>query len=839
MRNYKVGLDCGVDTGVLQKRWGILVRRIFARLSAVLAAVVFLAACGGGGGGGGGGQTFSLGGTVAGLGNANGLVLSDGVESVAISSDATTFSFPTRLSSGAAYSITVTTQPAGETCTVAGGSGTIGSANAANAVVTCSDQSYTVGGSIGGLTVSGLVLANGTDTLTVSAGATTFTMPTAVAYSSSYAITVKTQPADLACAVTNGSGTVPVGNVTNVVVTCTGQPFSLGGSISGLGNYTGLVLANGSDTLSISAGASTFTMPTAVPFGSSYAVTVQSAPAGLTCSVSSGSGTMPANNVSNVTVTCSDQSYTVGGSITGLAVSGLVLANGLDTLDVPPHSTSFTMPAQVAFTSSYSVKVQTQPNDATCTVGNGSGVVGAGPVTSVTVTCAQYSFTVGGTITGLNTAGLVLANVADTLNVLANAATFTMPAALANGASYDVMVQTNPTAVNCTVANGSGIVNGADVTNINTTCVPGTELVLDYLSPAIGSDPAYCNLMQASDGNLYGVIPLGGANNDGGTFIKLTPAGSVTVMWSFGAGMDGQRPNGQLIQGSDGNFYGTTENGGQYGFGTVYRMTPSGTETILWSFGGTSSDARYPNGYLAQASDGNFYGTSNGGGSNAYGTVFKITPDGTETVLWSFGASSTDGVTPNGGLIQASDGNLYGMTALGGASAVAGPATGQGTVFRLTLDGVETVIHSFGATVADGDGPGAGILLQASDGNLYGTTFQGGANNLGTVFKITLSGEESILWSFDAIPDAANPVAGLIQARDGNLYGTTFYGGTRGNGTIFRVTLSGTESVLWSFGYGSDGWGPQNTLVQATNGNFYGLGTSGGPTGSGIIFEFN
>jgi uncharacterized repeat protein (TIGR03803 family) len=814
---------------------GVVAERRILGAWCALWVTVFLAGCGGGGGhkDTGGVQTYSLGGTIAGLGDASGLVLADGLESVAIPAGSTGFSFPTPLSAGAEYSITVATQPTGETCTVAGGSGTIGSANIANAVVTCSDRSYTVGGTISGLTVSGLVLANGMDTLPVSAGATTFTMPTALAYTSSYSITVKTQPSGLACAVTNGSGTMPAGNLTNVAVTCSGQPFTLSGSIRGLGNNTGLVLANGSDTLNVSAGASTFSMPAAVPFGSPYSVVVQSAPAGLTCTVINGSGTMPASNVSNVTITCADQSYTIGGSVMGLHRPGLMLANGTDILSVPANATSFTMPASIAFGSSYAVTVQAQPDNTTCTVGNGSGVVGARPVTNITVTCSQDSFTVGGSITGLTVAGLVLASGTDTLQVLANAATFTLPASFANGASYNVTVKTHPTAVNCVVTNGSGTINDADVTNINIACGPGTEVLLSPMSATLGNTPNYGALIQANDGNLYGVASYGGDYN-GGTFFKLTPSGDVTVIWSFGAGMDGQRPTGRPVQGSDGTFYGTTANGGQYGYGTVFKITPAGTESVLWSFG-SGSDARYPNGYLLQASDGNLYGMSNSGGTSALGTVFKITLSGTESVLWSF-AGGGDGSQPFGGLIQASDGNLYGTTWRGGTSSVA-PA---GTVFRLTLSGTETVIHSFG-DAGDGVDPTSGTLLQASDGYLYGMTYQGGANDLGTVFKIDpTSGSELIFYSFNVGPDAAHPDAGLIQANDGNFYGTTTQGGTSGNGTIFKLTPSGTETVLSSFaGVGPDGYMPEGNLVQADNGSLYGLANAGGANGDGAIFELN
>ena len=223
------------------------------------------------------------------------------------------------LPSGANYSVTIQSQPTGETCSIAGATGIIQSANVANVVVTCSNLAYSLGGSISGLNGSGLVLANGTDTLTVSSGAVSFTMPTAVAFTSGYVLTVQTQPAGLACAVGNAMGTMPAGAVTNVAITCTDQPFKLGGTISGLGNNAGLILTNGSDALSVAVGSASFTMPTPVAFGSPYSVAVLAAPAGLTCTASNASATMPAGNVASVVITCSDRSYTVGGTISGPA----------------------------------------------------------------------------------------------------------------------------------------------------------------------------------------------------------------------------------------------------------------------------------------------------------------------------------------------------------------------------------------------------------------------------------------------------------------------------------------------------------------------------------------
>jgi uncharacterized repeat protein (TIGR03803 family) len=191
-----------------------------------------------------------------------------------------------------------------------------------------------------------------------------------------------------------------------------------------------------------------------------------------------------------------------------------------------------------------------------------------------------------------------------------------------------------------------------------------------------------------------------------------------------------------LIEGTDGNFYGTTTLGGAHGGGTVFKITLAGVETVLYSFGATNTDAFEPRAGLILGSDGNFYGTTYAGGAHQQsGTVFKITPTGAETVLYSFGATSTDAALPVAGLIQGTDGNFYGTTSSGGTNGVV--ALTAGTVFKVTPAGVETVLHSFGTSSTDGAEP-EGALIQGADGNLYGTTFLGGANSEGTVFKITL-----------------------------------------------------------------------------------------------------
>jgi uncharacterized repeat protein (TIGR03803 family) len=304
-----------------------------------------------------------------------------------------------------------------------------------------------------------------------------------------------------------------------------------------------------------------------------------------------------------------------------------------------------------------------------------------------------------------------------------------------------------------------------------------------------------------------------------------------TLLWSFGGTGDGASPQAGLIQASDGNFYGTTTGGGAANnAGTAFKLTPAGVETVIWSFGGTSNDGANPATGLIQASDGNFYGTTTNGGIHGSGTVFKLTSAGVESVLWSFGGAG-DGANPQAGLIQASDGNFYGTTKGGGTH-------GYGTVFKLTPAGVETVLWSFGGT-GDGAWPFAS-LIQASDGSFYGTTNIGGANNAGTVFKLTPAGVATVLWSFGGASDGASPWAGLIQATDRNFYGTTQGGGVNNTGTIFRLTPSGAETVLHSFGRNdtSDGTNPFAGLIQATDGNLYGTTIGGGTNLKGTVFKY-
>jgi hypothetical protein len=431
---------------------------------AIAASLLALAACHGSGSD----VPLTLSGTVSGL-TTSGLTLTTLGVNLAVSSGATSFTFGAVLSDGVVYDVTVPIQPSGQLCTVTNGTGTATTANISNVVVTCSDRTFNIGGTISGLSVSGLVLANGSDTLSVPAGASSFTMPTGVAYGSSYALTVAKQPSGLTCDVTNGTGTMAAAAVTNIAVKCTDQPLTVGGSISGLGSATGLVLINGSDTYTVPASATSFTLGAPESPGSTYAVRVQSQPAGMTCSASNGPGTMPTHNVTDVSISCSDEAYSLGGTVAGLSTTGLVLSDGSDTYSVPANATNFTMPAAVAYGSRYRVSVEAQPAGLTCTVSGGTGTMPTSAVTSVEVTCASSSYTLGGSISGLTTSGLVLTDGMDNLSVSANATQFSMPNALAYGSSYAVTIQAQPSRGRCQITNGAGTVTG-DGGTIRVTC---------------------------------------------------------------------------------------------------------------------------------------------------------------------------------------------------------------------------------------------------------------------------------------------------------------------------------------------------------------------------------
>jgi uncharacterized repeat protein (TIGR03803 family) len=355
-----------------------------------------------------------------------------------------------------------------------------------------------------------------------------------------------------------------------------------------------------------------------------------------------------------------------------------------------------------------------------------------------------------------------------------------------------------------------------------------------------GTDGVFpVSVLDGGDGNFYGTTASGGPPPSSGTIFRMTPAGAVTVLHAFSGGMDGAVP-GAIIQAADGNFYGAT--GPTADGGTVFKMTPAGTFTTLHTFDGTDGFA--PTGPLVQASDGNFYGSTSFGGNvgcqlsgqglvSGCGTIFKMTPGGTVTVLHSFAGGTADGAKPSS-LIQASDGNFYGTTTFGGGT---GCTLGQGcgTVFSMTPAGVVTILYAFTNPLFPDSQyrPLPYSLIQAADGNFYGMTEAGGASFGGEVYRMTPSGTVTFLHTFTVL--GGGPTGPLLQAGDRTFYGWTSFDGT-GSGTLFRMTTAGDVTVVHTFD-GADG-AETSSLFQAADGNLYGTTTSGG-TGNGVVFELS
>ena len=369
-------------------------------------------------------------------------------------------------------------------------------------------------------------------------------------------------------------------------------------------------------------------------------------------------------------------------------------------------------------------------------------------------------------------------------------------------------------------------------------------------------------LVRDSSGNLYGTTVAGGdVNGCGGigcgTVFKVDNRGKLTPLYIFKGGADGAAPIGPVVRDATGNLYGTAYFGGDLskcvdltlGCGVVFKIDARGHETVLHKFSGNSTDGAAPSGGLIQDAAGNFYGTTIAGGDpscNVFpagcGTVFELDKHGHFRVLHAFAPGVQDGQRPWVGLVRDSAGNLYGTTTEGGVS-------DRGTVFKVDKRGKEIVLHSFTGFPNDGEDPRAD-LIRDSGGNLYGTTFLGGSDGVaGTVFKVDKHGNETVLYNFKGVKKGRLPYADLIRDAAGNLYGTTAQGGAcpldpRGCGTIFKLDKRGKLTVLYGFPGAGDGFDPQGGLIRDAVGNFYGTTFAGGDAncgsggGCGTVFKF-
>jgi uncharacterized repeat protein (TIGR03803 family) len=365
-----------------------------------------------------------------------------------------------------------------------------------------------------------------------------------------------------------------------------------------------------------------------------------------------------------------------------------------------------------------------------------------------------------------------------------------------------------------------------------TPSATATYLHIFAISETDGAQPNGPPL-QASDGKFYGTTRNGGANKcrpvseiPCGVIYRVNSAGDYELLHQFSAsGAEGYTALSALIEGPNGALYGTTAGGGAYGGGVVFQIGLDGAYRVLHSFGGTSDEGNTLTSALVLGKDENLYGVTSSGANNCVqipkaggncGTIFRLTRDGAMKTLYSFGDTPNGGVQPNGPLVQAPDGTFYGTTSLGGLY-------DRGTIFKLGTDGRLTTIHSFGATGLDPSSP-QGSLVFGTDGALYGTTPSGGAGN-GTVYRLDAAERVTVVRAFgkDGVIDGQGPAAFLTVGRDGQLYGTTRNGGPNGGGTAFRLTYAGSLTTLFSFGTGQNQpHDPEMGLIQGKDGALYG-----------------
>jgi uncharacterized repeat protein (TIGR03803 family) len=349
-----------------------------------------------------------------------------------------------------------------------------------------------------------------------------------------------------------------------------------------------------------------------------------------------------------------------------------------------------------------------------------------------------------------------------------------------------------------------------------------TSSVLVDFNGAYGGLP-YGSLVLDKSGNLFGTTFIGGTDDDGVVY-KIAASGGETVLHQFTGGTDGLGPIAGMIMDKHGNLYGTTLSGGNgcspFGCGTVFEIAPDGTETILYAFKGGTSDGSNPAAALVADAQGNLYGTTLEGGSGSLGTVFKLAPDGTETLLHNF-IGGSDGSTPDAAVIADAQGNLYGTTNSGGAG-------NGGTVFKIATDGTETILASFTLDGSFGSSLNSPLIMD-KQGNLYGTATTGGFGNCqdgcGTVFEITSGGSLNVIYRFDGGTDGGNPDAPLFVDRKGDFYGTTVGGGSgcggSGCGVVFKLTPKGKETTVYAFTGGYDGAQPYSPVIADKQGDFY------------------
>ena len=354
------------------------------------------------------------------------------------------------------------------------------------------------------------------------------------------------------------------------------------------------------------------------------------------------------------------------------------------------------------------------------------------------------------------------------------------------------------------------------------------HVIYSFAGGSDGGDP-YASLIRDGAGNLYSTFGYGGGPSFSGGVFKVTPNGTESVLYSFTGGADGAFPLSNVVRDNAGNLYGTTTQGGSSGAGVVFKVDPSGTETVLHNFTG-GTDGADPTGGLLLDKAGNLYGVTSQGGTSNDGVLFKIGPHGKETILHTFKGGKNDGKYPTyASLITDVLGNLYGVTEEGGLQ-------NGGILYKLSKTGQLTILHSFAGGKTDGCNV-LGTPVKDTAGNFYGTTSSCGTHMLGTVWKVGKYGKERVLHSFaGGTADGEYPLSGVIVDADGNLYGSTENGGAFNVGTIYEITNTGKFILLHSFN-GTDGKYPYGSVVHNAKGTLFGTAVNGGSIGYGTVWK--
>jgi uncharacterized repeat protein (TIGR03803 family) len=449
---------------------------------------------------------------------------------------------------------------------------------------------------------------------------------------------------------------------------------------------------------------------------------------------------------------------------------------------------------------------------------------------------------IGGTLTGLaSTTRITLSLGAETITLNSDGG-FQFRSPVADQAPYSVQISSRPVGQTCTLSGATGTAT-ADVNTVQVSCPPAAYSVLYAFGAhdvAVVGGALWGQVVQTPDGRLFGLTMVGG-NGGGGTAYSLGLDGSFTLLHTFGSeAHDGVTPLSSPTLAADGTVWGTTGYNIDGSWGTVFRMGTDGTVLTRIALPSSGEAGLWPMGRLQVMPNGDVVGTNNKHGANQCGTVFRATSAGVVSVLHAFKLGEPySGCNPRGGVALGPDGFLYGTAYNGGLYE-------RGTLFKLSTDGVLTVLHAFGDPLdpKDGRAPYAATPLWARDGQLYGTTSQGGAHGVGTVYRLSPSGAFTVLHAFGdpAVPnDGKSPVAGLIQGSDGHFYGVTASGGRYGMGALFKMDSSGAVTVLHDFAdptVGVDAATPVADLIQGTDGHLYGTTRSGGAGDGGAVFRY-